>query len=68
MAWKMILVAMKARQGWKRIPPAQRRAILKAAQSSAKKHGPTVAKTLREQGPVIAKRLGQAARQPRKPG
>jgi acyl-CoA reductase-like NAD-dependent aldehyde dehydrogenase len=68
MAWKMILVAMKARQGWKRIPPAQRRAILMAAQSSAKKHGPTVAKTLREQGPVVAKRLAQAARQPRKPG
>ena len=68
MAWKMILVAMKARQGWKRIPPAQRRAILMAAQSSAKKHGPTVAKTLREQGPVVAKRLARAARHPRKPG
>ena len=68
MPWKMILVAMKARQGWNRIPPAHRRAILKAAQSSAKRHGPTVAKTLREQGPVVAKRLAQAARQPRKPG
>jgi hypothetical protein len=68
MAWKMILVAMKARQGWKRIPPAQRRAILEAAQSSAKKHGPAVAKALREQGPVVAKKLAQSARQPRKPG
>jgi acyl-CoA reductase-like NAD-dependent aldehyde dehydrogenase len=68
MAWKMILVAMKARQGWKRIPPAQRRAILNAAQSSAKKHGPAVAKALREQGPVVAKKLAQSARQPRKPG
>jgi hypothetical protein len=68
MPWKTIVVALKARQAWKRIPPAQRRAILKAAQSSAKKHGPTVAKTLREQGPVVAKRLAQAARQPRKPG
>ena len=33
-------VAMKAQQGWKRIPARQRRAIIQAAQRSAKKHGP----------------------------
>ena len=39
-AWKTVLVALKAHQAWKRIPPAQRKAILRAAQSSAKKHSP----------------------------
>ncbi len=65
-ALKILIVAMKARQGWKRIPPAQRRAILKAAQGSAKKHGPMVAKTVREQGPAVAKRFTEAVRQSRK--
>jgi acyl-CoA reductase-like NAD-dependent aldehyde dehydrogenase len=54
-ALKILFVAMKAQQGWKRIPPAQRRAILTAAQSQAKKHGPTVARAVRDQGPTVAK-------------
>jgi hypothetical protein len=68
MPWKSVLVALKARQAWKRIPPAQRRAILQAAQQSARKHGPTVAKTVRDQGPVVAKRFAEAVRQSRKRG
>ena len=66
MPWKTVLVALKARQAWKRIPPAQRKAILRSAQSSAKKHGPTVARTVRDQGPVVAKRLSEAIRESRK--
>ena len=66
MPWKSVLVALKARQAWKRIPPAQRKAILKAAQNSARKHGPTVAKTVRDQGPTVAKKFADAVRQSRK--
>jgi acyl-CoA reductase-like NAD-dependent aldehyde dehydrogenase len=54
-ALKVVFLAMKAQQGWKRIPPEQRRRILAAAQSSAKKHGPTVARAVRDQGPTVAK-------------
>jgi hypothetical protein len=50
-AWKVLAWAYKVRRGWKRIPPAQRKRILK----SAEKHGPEV-----------AKRIGAAARQVRK--
>ena len=66
MPWKTVLVALKAHQAWKRIPPAQRKAILRAAQSSAKKHTPTVARTVRVRGPVVAKRLSEAIRESRK--
>jgi len=65
-AFKVLLVAMKAQQGWKRIPPEQRRALLKAAQASARKHGPAVARTVKEQGPSVAKQLGRALRESRK--
>jgi hypothetical protein len=68
MPWKTLVVALKARQAWKRIPPAQRRAILQAAQSSARKHGPTVAKTVRDRGPVVARRFAEAIRESRKRG
>ena len=61
-AWKVLLLAMKARQGWNRIPPERRRQILEAAQTTARKHGPVVAKTVREQGPVVAKRVAQRVR------
>jgi len=61
-AWKVALLAMKARQGWKRIPPEQRRRLMVAAQTSAKKHGPVIAKTVREQGPVVAKRVAERVR------
>jgi hypothetical protein len=65
-ALKILFVAMKAQQGWKRIPPAQRRAILMAAQTQAKKHGPTVAKAVKDQGPSAAKQLGRALRAAKK--
>jgi hypothetical protein len=52
---KLILVASRARRGWKRIPPEQRRRIVETAGRSVKKHGP-----------VVARRLGTAWRQARK--
>jgi acyl-CoA reductase-like NAD-dependent aldehyde dehydrogenase len=61
-AWKVALLALKARRGWKRIPPEQRRQLLSAAQTTARKHGPVVAKTVREQGPLVAKRVVQRVR------
>ena len=36
-----------ARQGWKRLPPEQRRKVLKGAAKTAQKHGPTLAKHAR---------------------
>ena len=76
-ALKVVFLAMKAQQGWKRIPPEKRRQILAAAQTQAKKHGPTVAravktqgptvaKAVREQGPSMAKQLGRALRSAKK--
>jgi acyl-CoA reductase-like NAD-dependent aldehyde dehydrogenase len=61
-SWKVALLAMKARRGWKRIPPEQRRRLLDAAQTSARKHGPVIARTVREQGPVVAKRVAERVR------
>ena len=57
---------MKAQQGWKRIPPQHRRAIVQAAQRSARKHGPAVARTVKEQGPTFAKQLAKVLRESRK--
>ena len=54
------IVGLKAYQRWMRIPPAQRKAILRAAQSWVKKHGPTVARTVRDRGP--SSRSGSAKR------
>ena len=65
-ALKILFVAMKAQQGWKRIPPEQRRAILQAAQRSAKKHGPAVARTVKQQGPTVAKQLARVLKETRK--
>jgi acyl-CoA reductase-like NAD-dependent aldehyde dehydrogenase len=65
-AFKVLLVAMKAQQGWKRIPPEQRRAIVQAAQRQARKHGPAVARTVKEQGPTVAKQLVKTLRESRK--
>jgi acyl-CoA reductase-like NAD-dependent aldehyde dehydrogenase len=33
-----------ARHGWKRLPPEQRRKVLKGAAKTARKHGPTLVK------------------------
>jgi acyl-CoA reductase-like NAD-dependent aldehyde dehydrogenase len=65
-AFRILLVAMKAQRGWKRIPPAQRRAILEAAQKQAKKHGPAVARTVKQQGPTAVKQLAKVLRESRK--
>ena len=65
-ALKILFVAMKAQEGWKKIPPEKRRAMLAAAQSSAKKHGPTVARAVKDQGPTVAKQLGRALRSAKK--
>jgi hypothetical protein len=65
-AFKVLIVAMKAQQGWKRIPPEQRRAIVQAAQRQARKHGPAVARTVKERGPTVAKQLAKALRESRK--
>jgi chlorite dismutase len=46
--WRIGLLALKMRRGWARIPPEQRRKIMKTAGKQARKHGPTVAKNLRE--------------------
>jgi hypothetical protein len=54
-AWKLIIVAAKARRGWKRIPPERRRKFVKSAGETARKHGP-----------VIAKRIGTVVREARK--
>jgi acyl-CoA reductase-like NAD-dependent aldehyde dehydrogenase len=53
--WKLLALAYKARRGWQRIPPAQRKKIVKHAGKQARKHGP-----------VVAKRIGAAVRQARK--
>jgi hypothetical protein len=42
--WKLVFVAMKAKRGWSRIPPDQRRKMIAAAGKQVRKHGPTVAK------------------------
>jgi TRAP-type C4-dicarboxylate transport system substrate-binding protein len=54
-AWKLALLALKARRGWKRLPPEQRKRIAKAAGKQARKHGP-----------IVAKRVGTALKQVRK--
>ena len=61
--WKLIFLANRARRGWSRIPPEQRAALMRAAEQAARKHGPVVAKTVREQGPVAARRVTEALRQ-----
>ena len=43
-AWRLLFVAMKAKRGWNRIPPDQRRKMLAQAGKQVRKHGPTVAK------------------------
>ena len=47
--WKLLTLAYKARRGWKRIPPEQRKKMVAGAGKQARKHGP-----------VVAKRIGKA--------
>jgi hypothetical protein len=56
MAWfRLLALSYKARRGWKRIPPEQRRKLVDNARKQVGKHGP-----------VVAKRIGTAVRQARK--
>ncbi len=61
-AWKLALLAMKVQRTWRRLPPERRKQLLDAAQTTARKHGPVVAKTVRDQGPVVAKRVAERVR------
>jgi len=53
--WKLLTLAYKARRGWSRIPPEQRKKIVAGAEKRARKHGP-----------LIARRITKAAQQVRK--
>jgi hypothetical protein len=53
--WKLVLVVMKARRGWKRIPPERRRRLIEGA-----------GKQVRTRGPVVAKRIGTSLKQVRR--
>ena len=61
-----LLLAMKAKRTWDRVPPEQRKKMLDTATEQARKHGPAVAKavagTARSRGPAIAKKLGDTAK------
>lgn len=54
-AWKLLFLAMKLRRGWNRIPPKQRRKLVENAREQ-----------VRTKGPVVAKRVGETARNVRK--
>ena len=53
--WKLLALGYKARRGWKRIPPEQRRKLIVSAGKQARKHGP-----------VVAKRIGTVVQRARK--
>jgi hypothetical protein len=53
--WKILALGYKARRGWKRIPPEQRRKLIEGAGKRAREHGP-----------ALAKRVGKAVQQVRK--
>jgi hypothetical protein len=61
-----LLLAMKAKRTWDRVPPEQRKKMIDTAAEQARKHGPAAAKavagTARSRGPVIAKKLSDAAK------
>ena len=47
MPWLRLLpLVYKARRGWKRIPPEQRRKMVENARKQVGKHGPVVAKQI----------------------
>ncbi len=45
-AWKLLFIVMKARRGWKRIPPERRRKLMENAGKQVRTHGPVVAKRI----------------------
>jgi hypothetical protein len=54
-------VALTAWDLWRRIPPRQRKMLLR----QARKHGPTIVKQARKHGPTIAKQLADRRKRPR---
>jgi hypothetical protein len=46
-------VALTAWDLWRRLPPAQRRLLIR----QARKHGPTLVKQARKHGPTVARQL-----------
>ncbi|HEY7563110.1 MAG TPA: hypothetical protein VH650_13135 [Gaiellaceae bacterium] len=65
-ALKVMLIAMKVHRTWRRIPPAQRRAMLAAAQNKARAQGPAALEAVRKHGPTVSKRVAEAVRNSRK--
>jgi hypothetical protein len=65
-ALKVMLIAMKVHRTWRRIPPAQRRAMLAAAQNKARTQGPVALEAVRKHGPAVSKRVAEAMRNSRK--
>jgi hypothetical protein len=45
-AWKLLFIVMKARRGWKRIPPERRRKLMENAGKQVRTHGPVVARRI----------------------
>jgi hypothetical protein len=54
-------VALTAWDLWRRIPPRQRKMLMR----QARKHGPTIVKQARKHGPTIAKQLADRRKRPR---
>jgi hypothetical protein len=54
--WKLLLLAMKLRRGWNRIPPKQRRKLIENARDQARRKGPVVAKRVRETARNVRKK------------
>jgi hypothetical protein len=54
-------VALTAWDLWRRIPPRQRKMLLR----QARKHGPKIVKQARKHGPTIAKQLADRRKRPR---
>lgn len=65
-----LVLAVKAKRTWDRIPPAQRAQILEGAKTTVRTHGPVVAKrateTAKTHGPKVARRIGDAVHKARK--
>lgn len=65
-----LLLAVKAKRTWDRIPPEQRAQIFYGAKTTVRTHGPVVAKraadTAKLHGPKVARRVGDAVQKARK--
>lgn len=65
-----ILLAIKAKRTWDRIPPEHRARLIESTKTTVRTHGPIVAKkaadTARKQAPVIARRVSEALERARR--